>query len=253
MKPTFLTYDKPLLTAIIHSETPEGCIEKIRHSLEGGAEAIGIQLNRLREEYLNAETLTKIFAACEGKPIYAISYRKGPDHKRTEEECVELMMLALRCGATLCDVMGDLFCPDAGGITYDPEAVAKQTALIEEIHRLGGEALISVHTKRSVSLEENMRLAAAEEVGGADVIKIVDEAESPDEVPAYLEFIRAFTRKSNKKLLFLCSGKGEIIRYIGPSLGVCMYLCVYEHGPLDTKAQPLLSRIKAVRDNLLWE
>ena len=45
----------------------------------------------------------------------------------------------------------------------------------------------------------------------------------------------------------IVSGEGRIIRYIGPNFGVCMYLCVESHGEIDTKEQPTLKKIKAVR------
>ncbi len=32
-------------------------------------------------------------------------------------------------------------------------------------------------------------------------------------------------------------------------LGCSMYLCVYEHDELSTRAQPVLAHIKAVRDH----
>lgn len=252
MKKTFLTYEKPLLTAIIHCETKEECLKKIRRSLDEGAEAFGVQVNRLREEFHTEKDLREIFAACEGKPIYVTSYRHGDGRTRTEEECVDLLLMALRCGATLCDVMGDLYCPEPGGITYDPEAVEKQKALIREIHRQGAEVLISVHTKQNTSCEEVEKIAEEEIARGADILKIVVTAKDGSEVPAYLAWIRDYTRRCRKKLLFLASGEGELVRYLGPSFGVCMYLCVQEHGALDTKAQPLLRRAKAVRDRLLW-
>ena len=98
--------------------------------------------------------------------------------------------------------------------------------------------------------EENFRIANAQVERGTDIVKIVNKASSEAELPVCLEFVQKFLQTGTKKLLFLVSGAGEIIRCIVPSLGVCMYLCVQEHGPLDTVAQPLLSRLKPIRDNL---
>ena len=47
MKPSFLDKKKPLITAMVLERTPEAAIEKIRLSIEGGAEAIGFQLERM--------------------------------------------------------------------------------------------------------------------------------------------------------------------------------------------------------------
>lgn len=254
MKPTFLQYEKPLLCAMVLCPTPEMCIEKIKASIVGGAEAIGIQLDHLRREYRTREILREIFAACKGLPIYVTSYRGSESEGMTDDECVELLMLALECGATLIDVFGDLY--DKGAkyqLATDPEAVTKQKALISEIHKRGGEVLISCHTKSNLTVEENIEMAKAHVDRGADVIKIVNECNDKTEIPSYMESIQKITAMTDAKLLFLVSGAGRLIRSIGPNLGVCMYLCVAWHGPSDTREQPLLAKIKAVRDNIRFE
>ena len=249
---TFLKYDKPLLCAMIQCETPDECIEKIKLSIDEGADALGIQLCKLRREYRTPAELKRIFEACGDKPTYVTSYRYGFSADFTDDECVELLLMALDCGATLCDVMGDLFgrSPELE-LTEDEEAIAKQKALIDEIHRRGGEVLMSSHTFKSTTLEENLKIASGQAARGADIIKIVNDAKTADEIPKYIECIQKILAKTDKKLLFLVGGKGEIIRYIGPNLGVCMYLCVAYQGPHDTREQPLISRAKAVRDNIV--
>lgn len=251
MKPTFLKYERPLLCAMILCSTPDECIEKIKKSLDAGAEAFGIQLCKLKQEYRSVETLKRIFDACEGKPIYVTSYRGGESKGFSDDECVELLMRALDAGATLFDLMGDMFGhPALNELTLDTEAVAKQKAVIDEIHRRGGEVLISCHTGRSTTLEENLAIAKAYEERGADVIKIVNVANSPDEIPKYIEAIQKIVASTDRKLLFLVSKAGKLIRYIGADLGVCMYLCLESVGQFDNPDQPLIGQAKAVRDNI---
>lgn len=252
MKPSFLNHDKPLLCAMIQCVTPEECCEKIRLSLDAGAEAIAIQLDRLKRDLRTPEQLKKIFAACDGKPIYVTSYRTGENIGLSDEECVELLLMALECGATLFDVMGDLYDRSPQyELTMDETAIQKQMALIDKIHRAGGEVLMSSHTYKSTTLEENLMIAREQARRGADVIKIVNDAQSADEIPIYLDAIQKIIQETGKKLLFLASGKAELIRYIGPSFGVCMYLTVVYHSELDTEEQPKLSRAKAIRDNIV--
>ncbi|MBQ8551389.1 MAG: type I 3-dehydroquinate dehydratase [Clostridia bacterium] len=254
MKPTFLQYDKPLLCAMIQCRTPEECIDKIRLSISEGAEALGIQLCKIKREYRTPEILKEIFAACKGRPIYVTSYRHGESTGMSDEECAELLLMALDCGATLIDVFGDMFEKGAKyQLATDNAAVEKQKVLIAEIHRRGGEVLMSCHTKSSLTVEENIELARAQVERGADVIKIVDECSDKGEIPSYIESIQRITAMTDKKLLFLVSGEGRIIRYIGANFGVCMYLCVAYHGEIDTPAQPLLSKLKVMRDNILFD
>lgn len=252
MKPTFLKYDKPLLTAMIQCPTSYACIEKIKASLADGADAIGVQLCRLKKEYRTKEILTEIFNACEGKPIYVTSYREGESEDLSYDECADLLLLALEAGATLCDVMGDMFdCSPQFQLSESEDAIKKQKALIAEIHRRGGEVLMSSHTFKSTTLDENLMIAKAHIERGADIIKIVNSADDVTEVPKYIDAVQKILQMTDKKLLFLVSGEGQIMRYIGPSLGVCMYLCVQNRSPIDTPEQPLLKELKLVRDNIL--
>ena len=252
-KPTFLIYEKPLLCAMIQCPTPDECIEKIRRSIAGGADALGVQLCKLEKQYRTETELKRIFSACEGKPIYVTSYRTGHSKDLTDEECTALLLMGIKCGASLADVMGDMF--DQGALyelSTDPFAIEKQKALISKIHAMGGEVLMSCHTRHALSVEENLMIAKAQEERGADVLKIVDVAENKSEIPSYIESIQKIVAATDKRLLLLVSGEGQILRYIGPNFGVCMYLCVESHGELDTKEQPTLAKIKAVRDNILF-
>lgn len=251
VKPTFLTYEKPLLTAMILCSTPQECLDKIQASLAEGADAIGIQLERLKREYRTRETLTEIFAACGGKPIYVTGYRYGESAGLDDDACAALLLLALDCGATLCDVPGDMFDPDCRlQLSFRADAVEKQKALIREIHRRGGEALMSCHTQTDTTAEENRMIAKAQQERGADIIKIVNVAQSAEAIPKYVQVIQQILRETDRKLLFLVGGAGRLLREIGPNLGVCMYLCVHDYGPFDTREQPLLKDVKAIRDHI---
>jgi len=253
LKPTFLKYEKPLLTAMIVCETPEEAIKKINDSIELGADALGIQLCCLKREYRSKETLLEIFKACRGLPIYITSYRGRFSEGMSDDECAELLLLGLDAGATLCDVIGDFFEKDAKyQLAQSEEAIKKQKSLIDEIHKRGGEVLMSSHTKTSCSLEESMMIAKAQAERGADVIKIVHISKNKNEIPMYIDTIKQITKEIDKKLLFLVSEEANVTRYLGPSYGVCMYLCLSEIGKYDTPDQPLLSVIKPFRETLTF-
>ena len=243
-KPSFYGHDKPLLCAMIQCTTAVECIAKIRRSLDAGADALGIQMEKIRPEDRVPDRLREIFAACDGKPIYVTSYRHSSNAGKTDEEL----------GETLLDVIGDMFDerPKRFELATSPEAIDKQKRLIAEVHRRGGEVLMSCHTGCDPTLEENLMIARAQIERGADVVKIVDVAKEKASIPKYIEAIQQITASSDRKLLFLSSGEGVILRYIGPNFGVCMYLCVESHGPLDTPQQPTIARLRAIRDNILW-
>ncbi|MBQ2968372.1 MAG: type I 3-dehydroquinate dehydratase [Clostridia bacterium] len=255
MKATFLNYEKPLLCAMIQATTPEKAIKKIKDSLADGAEALGIQLCKFKKEYRTKEILKEIFDACEGKPIYVTSYRHSESEGYTDDECAALLLLAVDAGATLCDVMGDMYARDTYyELTRNEEAIQKQKALIDEIHKRGGEVLMSSHTMKNISTGECEMIAKAHYERGADISKIVNTANTKSEIPQYIQAIQnIITQNPDKKLLLLVSGEGQIIRYIGPNFGVCMYLCVAYHGELDTPQQPVLKSLKQIRDNIRFD
>lgn len=251
-KATFLNRERPLICAIVQDSTPEEAICTIMDSLYDGAEAFGIQLCNLKQEYRTEETLRKIFSYCEGRPIYITSYRGACSKELSDGERAELLLMGLRAGATLCDVMGDYFCPDPDQLTFDAEAIEKQKTLIAKIHDMGGEVLISSHTSRHFSDEEVLAYAKAQAERGADVIKIVSKAETEDEQMESLHTIHRLKQECDKPFLFLVGGKyTRLVRQVGPALGVCMYLCVQRYHPVTAKPQPTIRATKAIRDAML--
>ena len=253
MKTTFLSYEKPLLTTILQCPTPELAKYRIEKALALGTDAFGLQTENLLPEYRNEATVRDIFAAMDGKPIYATRYR--PDKTVDTQDAMiagQIEKLA-DWGATLCDVMGDLYCKHPDELTDDPAAVKKQMELIDKLHNKGAEVLISSHLYRYAPAERVLDIGLEQQRRGADVVKIVTKAGSDAEL---LDSLRAITLlKENLKVpfLFLTGGThGGLVRRIGPNLGCCMYLCVYEHDEYSTKAQPLLAKLKLIRDNMEW-
>ena len=253
MKPTFLTYQKPLLFAMVQDQTPSDMICTIMNSQYDGAEAFGIQLENLLPEYRTLEQLKKIFSYCRNKPIYLTSYRSHGNKDLTDDERVELLLLGLEAGGTLCDVEGDLYHKEPNELTFDPEAVAKQEALIKKIHDMGGEALMSTHIHDFFDEEKTLKIALEQKRRGADVVKIVNFARTEDELMANLNIIHRLKKElDGTPFLYLANGNEcRLIRQIGARLGVCMYLCVQNYIGVSSKEQPLLRSMKIARDNMI--
>ena len=143
MKPTFLTYTKPLLTAMVLEKTPDAAIDVVMNAHYDGAEAFCFQMECLEREYHTYDHLARMFEACMGKPIYITSYRGGFNKGKTDEECVNFLLTGLKAGATLCDVMGDLYDPSPYQMSWNNDAAKRQAELIERIHALGGEVIFA--------------------------------------------------------------------------------------------------------------
>ena len=245
---------RPYLTAMIQEDTLEGALNAIVDSHYDGADAFGIQLEDLRPEYRNLNDLKKIFDACMGKPIYITSYRNGYSTGFTDEQCVQLLLLGVEAGADLCDVMADMYDPQPYELTEDPQAVEKQKELIDRIHDMGAQVLMSSHTHCYLEPDRVIYYAKAHKMRGADVAKIVNDCGSDQQLRAIVDT----TFRLNEELeglpyLYLCGGSwGRVFRQIGPQLGVCMYLCAQRHKPGYSRMQPTLRSMKQVRDNMIF-
>ena len=153
-------------------------------------------------------------------------------------------------GATLCDVMGDLFCKHPEELTDNDEAIQKQMQLIERLHSLDAEVLMSSHLYKFAPAEKVLEIAFEQKRRGADIIKIVTAANTMEQQIENLRITNLLKQELGAPFLFLSGGVSSLHRRLGIKLGCSMALCVYEHDALSTASQPLLSIMKIVRDSI---
>jgi len=255
MKPTFLNQNRPLITGMILKDNPDSIRYAIKNSIYDGADCLGIQLEYLKKEYKTEENYRKIFAACSGHPIYATNYRARENIGFSDEEIAGELLKALRCGATLGDVPGSLFDAESDrGIGFEmsmkPSAIEAQMKLIDEIHAMGKEALMSSHVFRFTPAEDVMALAFEQKRRGADIVKIVTGANSDEQQMENLRITTLLKRELGIPFLFLSGGThSKIHRMIGAQLGCVTYLAVQEYDERAVPTQPTIKAAKAVRDN----
>ena len=250
MKKSFLNHDTPLLTVMLQCETPEVAIGRIRNANMLGADAYGLQVETLKSEYHTSDTYKRIFAEMKGRPSYVTNYRGANNAGKTDEELAEGLITLANSGATLCDVMGDLFCKHPEELTDNEEAVQKQIQLIEQLHEAGAEVLMSSHILKFTPAEKVLAVALEQKRRGADIIKIVTGADTMEQQMENLRITDLLKRELGAPFLFLSGGECSLHRRLGIKLGCCMALCVYEHDALSTPTQPLLSVMKTVRDDI---
>ncbi len=250
MKPTFLKQEKPLLISMVQAKTPERILELMDLSLADGAEGYGMQLEQLLPAYKAEETYKALFAHAKGLPVYVTNYRSVANTGKSDETLAGEILQLAACGATLCDVMGDLFDPTAGELTLSPAAVKKQTELIQALHEKGAEVLMSSHIYTFTPAERVLEIALEHQARGADISKIVTGASTMEEQLKNLRIITLLKKQLNIPFLFLAGGECSLHRRIGCALGNVMSLGVHEHDALATPVQPLLRHLKAIRDNL---
>ena len=248
-KPSFLNQTRPLLTAVVLAETPDDMICIIENSLYDGAEAFCIQMETLRREFRDLETIKRIFSYCEDKPIYVTSYRNAQSTGMTDDECVEYLMLCVEAGATLADILADLYDPLPHQITFDETAVAKQKEVVKKLHEMGAEVLLSSHLHGFYESDDILRFAKAQIERGADVAKLVTHAQTREQLMEDILIAERLNNELDAPYLFLANGPhSKLLRQIGCAFGVCMILCVQHYDHINSKEQPKLTAAKAIRD-----
>lgn len=243
MKKTFLGKDKPLLVGMLRQTTKEPLLREIESLRAQGAEAYGFQLESMEPEMRTREALAEVFAAMDDLPVYATNYMRFNKEKKTWDELAEELVMLASLGATILDIPGDMFASSEYELTFDKQAIEKQKALIDRIHAIGKEVLMSSHVLASFSAEAVLATAEVHMSRGADVSKIVSVADTEAEED---EAFRALALLKQKKIPFLYLVVGERHkkhRVFGPTLGCCMYLCT-EHR--EEVAQPPISLAKEI-------
>lgn len=245
MKSSFVNINKPLLTVMLQCETPEAAISRIKNANCLGADAYGLQAEHLRPEFRDEKTIKEILVHMKGRPCYVTNYRYAYNENKTDEELAKELIDLAKYGATLCDVRGDMFCCHPEELTDNEQAIKKQMELIDEIHSLGGEVLMSSHVNKFTSAQRVLEIAKEQKRRGADVIKIVTHADNMEQQIENLRITDLLKRELGAPFLFLSGGECGLHRRLGIKLGCQMALCVYEHDAISTVNQPLLSVMKA--------
>lgn len=250
MKYDFFEREKALLTVMVQADSPARIKELIDASLPEGGEAFGMQFEQMKEEYRTKENYRELFSYSKDTPTYATFYRTAKNEGKTDEELANGLLELAECGADLCDVMGDYFDRQEDEVAKSDEALKKQSELIDKLHQKGAKVLMSSHIMKFTPAERVLEIARQHKKVGADICKIVVGAESMEEQLENLKTVNMLKEELDIPFLFLSGGECGILRRIGGELGCCMYLCVHEYDELATPAQPLLKKIKAIRDNM---
>lgn len=250
MKRSFSAQGKPLLTVMVQADNPKRIKELIDKSVPDGAEAFGMQFEKMGLEYRTKKVYNDLFSYAKDKPVYVTNYRTAKNGGKSDEQLAEELLELADCGADICDVMGDYFDKQPDELAVDENAIKKQEKLIQKIHDRGANVLMSSHILKYTPAERVLEVALEHQSRGADICKIVTGAENMEQQLENLKIINMLKEKLEIPFLFLCGGECGILRRIGGEIGCCMYLCVYEHDKFATPVQPLLKKIRAIRDNM---
>ncbi|MGE9293516.1 MAG: type I 3-dehydroquinate dehydratase [Puniceicoccales bacterium] len=252
MKKIFLNQPHPVLTAIFAGQTPQELIATARHSEYEGADGLAASLEDLKPEYRNEDSLREIIAAV-NLPWMFFFYRNDKQQELGDEERQEVLLAAALAGASVIDVMGDLYDPSERELTLNPDAIGRQNQLIAEIRARGAHAIISSHMACSRTTDEVVEHMLALEARGPDIVKIVTTVDTPDELAEAFRTTMVLKQKLKLPFVHLCNGKySRPHRCMGPALGVSTFFAVPQYEPRYSMGQPTVRAMRAIMDNLHW-
>lgn len=221
----FLPAERTWITPLLLAQTEDALLAEIRACIQQGATAFGFMIERLPKELRTPEKMKMFFKEMEDKPIYVTCYLRGDVVEETDDERAEYLLQALECGATMADIRGDMFAPCEGELTFDEIAIEKQKALIEKIHSMSKEVLISSHIEYNqkwtfLPYEDVLKIALEHQNRGADMAKIVTNADTDKELAENFKTYFRVKEQLDISLLFLCNGKKCLPhRLAGPLMG----------------------------------
>ncbi|MDD4369365.1 MAG: type I 3-dehydroquinate dehydratase [Oscillospiraceae bacterium] len=243
----FTDLPAPALTAMLQGRDPERILYLMQLARTQGADAYGFQLEQLEPRWRTPAVYKVLFQAVQGKPVYVTSYRTQLNTGRSDEDCLQDLLQAAHYGGTLFDIPADSFHPEERQFTQNPVAIARQQALIRQLHDLGKTVVLSSHTGCYLSPQDILILAQEQLARGADLAKIVSRADTATQLQQQLQASLELQRQLRRPFLFLCTGNyARLQRMLNPLLGSRLFLCVAEHDALSTPEQPTLAEARSV-------
>lgn len=252
MKKNILSRRQPILCGIMAGQTPAQLIAGAKDLHADGADAIAIELFDYQIEYRNVESFRQIINSVD-LPFMFCYYRTARLDSPSDDLRQEILLQTVEAGAAIVDVMADLYDPAPRQISYDPAAVEKQMRLIDKIHSMGAQAVMSAHTQSFLSFDETCAILQAMEARGADIVKIVNTANTPDELAETMRTTMLLKDKLSKPFIHLCSGNYRMPhRFIGSMLGASLVFGVHSYNNIYTFPQPLLRSLRQTLDAVNW-
>ena len=254
MKPSFVNQPKPFIVSVVTEPDPDSAIAVIRNSEYDGANAIDLHLRALETRYHNAGDLERIIKST-SRPVMLINYRGNAAFagQNSDEERLESIRTGLRAGASAVDIMGDFFSPSPMELSLDPAVIDRQKKLIDEVHSMGSEVIMSSHTYVHMTKEQVTEHMKKLEERGPDMVKIAACVNSEEELCEAFETTVALKKELKVPFIHICMGQyGKMHRFVAPMLGSSLIFCVQSYTPKGHKEQPLIRAARAVFENLDW-
>lgn len=239
----------PLFVAIFCDPSVDALAQRAQAARWAGADGVCFELKNLPRGERSAQSLRRLMDAT---PLPAMCCLYRSDSLQQDDETRQGdLMAALEAGAACIDVMGDLFDPSPREWTRSEAAIAAQRRLIDKIHGAGAQAIVSAHLYRFAEPESVLEQLRDFEARGADIVKLVQTADSEEEFAAALRATLLCRRELGVPFVHLVSGTyGNLHRAIAPSLGIALTFATLDKRGAFVMPQPPIANLKAAHEAL---
>lgn len=278
----FTELHRPFIIGVISDREIDNCIRTLILGEFDGADGFQWELHRVKDYPPTKEQMRDVIGSTT-KPIWTTNRRPRGEALRnrklqSEEERIELQIDALDAGAKCIDMELDTFdhwalwdenrrrkeWPRLKDIPVNPndfpqecsfneEAIKKQMEVIDRVHSLGAEVLLSVHVRVPTTEEGVLRLGKEMENRGADLVKIVVWNDTFYDL---CDTLRGnVLLKEKLKVPFKLMSQGEpskLGRAIFAMFGSAWAFCQQDLRPGGFRYRPLISTEKFILQHVDW-
>ena len=258
----------PALAGVVREKNIRGAIAEIKNCKYDGATMIDLHASCLEDT--SVESLKKIISSS-ALPVLALNYNstyKWENAGFSEEERVASYLRAVEAGAAGIDMQGYTYhLPSKSGfcgedrysftkgnpkeIVTDEAIISKQCELIEKVHAMGAEVLLSCHPGIVMNCEQVVELALFLEKRNPDIIKIVTKSENEDDLTESIKTMMVLKKEIKTPISYHTNGNaGMLSRIINPLLGGQIAFCVDRYNEGSTMEQIDLKTAAAVVENM---
>ena len=261
---------------LIEDPTPEALLSTIKLAEYDGADAFVLELQSLEPEFRNPRALRQVFDATT-LPIFTVYRRyalRGSDmeYAESDEEArMRTQLDMIDIGSIGVDMELDTFDPrphPASGteewkrytydrssppleVSTDRRAADRQSQLIEDAHRRGGEVLASSHALVRLSAEAALRIGKLAVERGADALKIVGFCADDNDVVEALAATVRLKRELGVPFVMMGHGEyGKLVRTMSPMLGSMLVFARQDYRPGSFLDQPPVRAMRALFSNV---
>jgi len=267
MKKTLSDLSAPVLAGVVKESSVASAKSEIQNCIYDGAGMIDLHLPQLEDHGVDALKSIIDFSRL---PILALNYRSydWEDQAAAEEDRVASLLRAVEAGASGIDIQGYTYhLPSKKGycgnadysftkgnpkeVVTDPEIIAKQCTLIERVHVMGAEVLLSCHPGIPMTAEQVVELALFLEQRKPDLLKIVTIATNEEELTESFRAMVLLKKAVKTPISYHAAGRaGALSRVINPILGGHIAFCVDRYQQNCVLEQIDLKTAKSVIDGL---